>query len=198
MVMFRAKTVLKIGLVLLLVLMLVSTSFGCAPKQPIPTPSPPPSPASPSAPPPPPAPRPDLRASAIIPQQSVTFGQIFDLILVINNYGNGPALNTSLYARANPAGYLQVLSSSPPASPLAPAGLRFSLGDIYPNARTEVRMQLRAPTQAQIGGLPGMNIETRFTYDYYYAGAQQSETLAGTLVFSVSESGGPTMFFVPQ
>jgi len=36
-----------------------------------------------------------------------------------------------------------------------------------------------------------MNIELRFTHSYYYAGAEQLETLAGTLTMSV---GGGVMF----
>jgi hypothetical protein len=145
-------------------------------------------------PPPPPPPRPDVKVTAVIPQTSVTFGDIVDMIVVVNNYGQGAASNLRLYGRATPSGYLEILACQPTPTPLAPAGFMFSLGDLYPNGRSDVRMTFRTPQQYQIGNLPGMNIGIRFTYDYFYQGSQQPEMPAGDLTFSLSGSGGVLFF----
>jgi hypothetical protein len=147
---------------------------------------------APAAPPPPP--RPDIKVTAVIPQSTVTWGDIFDLIIVINNYGQGAANNALLYGRANPSGYLEILACQPSPSPVAPAGFKFNLGDLYPNGRVDVRMTVRAPRQYQAGNIPGMNIGVNFTYTYFYQNVQTAEMPAGDLVFSLSQSGG-TMFF---
>lgn len=65
-----------------------------------------------------------------------------------------------------------------------------SLGDLYPGAGSQIRINLRAPTQAQVGGQQGMNFEFSFTYDYYGGSGY-----AGRMVFSV---GSGVMLFVPE
>ena len=141
-------------------------------------------------PPPPPPPRPDVKVTAVLTQTSVSFGEIVNMIVVVSNYGQGPAYNTTVYGRANPSGYLEILQCQPPASPVAPAGFKFALGDIYPGNRVDIRIAFRTPYQSQIGNLPGFNIGVNFTYDYVYQNQRQPEAGAGDLTFSMSGSGG--------
>lgn len=184
----------RIVVLLLLVALVGGGALGCA-STPSSTPSSPPSStpsgsAPPPAPPSPPSPppKPDIKAVATIPQgNSVPFGGTFTMIVMVNNYGNAPAQNLHLYARANPSGYFKILNCDRPYSPLAPAGMDISLGDLYPGYGAQVRIDLRAPTQAQIGGQQGLNVEVSFTYDYYGGSGY-----AGKMVFSV---GGGVMMF---
>jgi hypothetical protein len=145
-------------------------------------------------PPPPPPPRPDIKVTAVIPQTTVSFGDIFNMIIVVSNYGPGPANNAHVYGRANPAGYLEVLQCQPAPQPLAPSGFMFNIGEIYPSGRSDIRMTIRAPQQFQIGNIPGMNIGVRFTYDYFYQNVQQPEMPCGDLTFSLSQTGGILFF----
>jgi len=82
----------------------------------------------------------------------------------------------------------------PTPVPLARAGFKFNLGDLYPNGRVDVRMTIRAPRQYQAGNIPGMNVGVNFTYTYFYQNVQTAEMPAGDLVFSLSQSGGTTFF----
>ena len=109
---------------------------------------------------------------------------------MVNNYGSGPAQNLHLYATANPSGYFAILGCNRPYSPLAPAGMDISLGDLYPGASTQIQLTLRAPTAAQVGNKQGMNVEFAFTYDYYGGSGY-----AGRMVFSV---GSGVMMLVPE
>jgi hypothetical protein len=147
---------------------------------------------------PPPPPRPDIKVTAVLPQTTVTWGDIFDMIIIVNNYGQGAANNALLYGRAIPSGYLEILACVPSPTPVAPAGFKFNLGDLYPNGRVDVRMTIRAPRQYQAGNIPGMNIGVNFAYTYFYQNVQTAEVPAGELVFSLSQSGGIMFFKVGQ
>jgi hypothetical protein len=141
-------------------------------------------------PPPPPPPRPDIKVTAVLTQQTVSFSEIVTMIIVVSNYGQGTAYNTTVYGRANPSGYLEILACQPPAAPMAPAGFKFALGDIYPGNRIDIRLVFRTPSQRQIGNLPGFNIGVNFGYDYVYQNQRQPEANAGELTFSMSGTGG--------
>ena len=139
-----------------------------------------------------PPPGPDIKAMATIPQgDKIDFGSEFDIIVMVNNYGEGPAENLHLLGRAIPSGYFRVLHCDHSVSPLAPAGVDIFLGDMYPDASAQVRFILRAPTQEQIGGQEGMNVEFRFSCDYYGA---DSEKYAGSMRFI---AGPDVMWIVP-
>jgi hypothetical protein len=172
-------------IILALVLIFSFAAPGCSrlfgPKQP---------PQSTAPPPPPPPPRPDVKVTAVLTQTSVSFDDICTMIIVVSNYGQGVAYNTTVYGRATPSGYLEILNCQPPASPVAPAGFKFSLGDIYTDNRQDIRITFRTPSQFQIGNLPGFNIGVKFTYDYVYQNQRQPEAPGGDLTFSMSGTGG--------
>ncbi|OGN90528.1 MAG: hypothetical protein A2Z70_01830 [Chloroflexi bacterium RBG_13_48_17] len=136
--------------------------------------------------------KPDIRVAAILPQgYSIPFGDQFNVIVTVYNYGSGPAQNLHLYARANPSGYFAIIDCDRPYSPLVPSGFDISLGDLYPDDNAQINIILRAPTRDQVGQ-QGMNAELSFTYDYYNAG---SETYAANIPFSVNQV---IMFWNPK
>jgi hypothetical protein len=152
----------------------------------------PPAPTAPAPPPPPPMPQ--MIVTAVLAETSVGFNDICNMIIVVQNVGQGVAYNTTVYGRATPSGYLEMLNCNPPALPVAPAGFRFELGDLYPQNRKEIRITFRTPSQFQIGNLPGFNVGVNFTYDYVYQNVRQPEAPGGQLTFSMSGTGGILFF----
>ena len=138
-------------------------------------------------PPPPPAtPAPYIVAGADVqPQGGINFGSQFNVLIMVINMGDGPAQNAHLYFRANPGGLLLVKTDLE-SSPLAPFGVKVALGDLYPGGQKTVHFQIRAPTQQQLGGLYGINLEIDFSADYYNA----QESPVGSITFSVARQGG--------
>ena len=156
------------------------------------TPPPAPPPAAPAeniTPPPPPTPPPApkiIGGGSIQTQGGISFGQQFNVIIMVFNVGDGSAQNVHLYCRANPGGLLLVTPDQP-FTPIAPYGVKITLGDMYPGDQKTVNFTMLSPTQAQINGGYGINLEINFTADYYNA----QELPIGSITFSVVGQGAP-------
>ena len=70
---------------------------------------------------------------------------------------------------------------------IAPYGIRFNLGTIYPGQPERIINTIVSPTAGQVG--PGMNFEISFHYDYYGI----SETPGDRWTITVG-AGGVMMF----
>lgn len=127
----------------------------------------------------------DVSVTAMLPHDSIGFGQEFELLAVVRNTGDAPAEDVHVFLRMDPSGYFALLRASHPMEGLAPAGVRFSIGTLTPGDREEIRLLARAPTQEQMGGRQGINFEFRFTYDY----AGSGERTGDQFVAAVSGSG---------